>query len=170
MVAAGEFRADLYYRVAVAVVRVPPLRERPEDVDALVAQIISRAPEARRFAPSGETLEILRRHDWPGNVRELRNLVERALAWGDERVLRFAAPIEPDAGGIRIEGQFEGMSFRDAKQAVVDAFERQFVASLLERCDHNVSAAARMAQMDRNYLTKLIARHGLDRRKPETED
>ncbi len=159
----GTFRADLYYRLAVAALRVPPLRERPDDVPTLVRHIVSRTPAAKRIEPRAETLALLQRHEWPGNVRELRNFVERALAFGDERLLQLGSSATGDPAEIRVAGAFEDLPFKKAKQAVIEYFEKQYLRALLQRHDHNYSKAAKKAGLDRNHLATLAARYGLTR-------
>ena len=148
-----RFREDLYYRLAKLTVRVPPLRDRLEDIPLLVQAFATRPfPEA--------ALEDLALHDWPGNVRELRNYVERSLVLGDAgppprsgQIRKFQTP-----GGTFVP---EGVSFKDAKDAAIAEFEKAFLGPLLERCDGNFSKAARTAKMDRMYLHQLAQKHGL---------
>jgi DNA-binding NtrC family response regulator len=116
-----------------------------------------------------ETVRALEAHDWPGNVRELRNVLERANAlagpdgpaWDD--VLGFARPGRPRAAGAAIPVD-PTVPFREAKERLVDAWEREYLAALLAACGGNVSAAARRGGMDRAYLHKLLEKHDLRRR------
>jgi DNA-binding NtrC family response regulator len=146
----GQFREDLFYRLNVISIRVPPLRERLEDLPALAAHFwreLTGEPEA---ALPADLLPPLATHTWPGNVRELRNRVERAMRLGRPvEISRTHAPGEEP--------------FRAAKQAVIDAFERQYLARLLERTGGNQSEAARVAELDRPHLVKLLKKHGLSR-------
>jgi len=156
----GTFRLDLYYRLAVIVLAVPPLRERVEDVPLLVEHFAREAGHegdvGRVFSP--DAMAELCRHRWPGNVRELRNVVEATLAMGETPPL-FDAPI--DAAELTPEALLR-LPYKDARRALLDDFERRYVERRLEESDGNVSAAARAARMDRTYLIKLIARHDLD--------
>jgi transcriptional regulator with GAF, ATPase, and Fis domain len=148
-----RFREDLYYRLAKLTVRVPPLRDRLDDIPLLVQAFATHPfPE--------DALVDLRLHDWPGNVRELRNYVERSLVLGEAglpqrsgQVKRFLTP-----GGTFTP---EGVSFKDAKEAAIADFEKSFLGPLLDRCDGNFSKAARTAKMDRMYLHQLAQKHGL---------
>ncbi|MFO0686268.1 MAG: sigma 54-interacting transcriptional regulator [Sandaracinus sp.] len=153
---AGSFRLDLYYRLAVVTLLVPPLRERAEDVPVLVEHFLREAghegPVTSAFAP--DAMASLAAHRWPGNVRELRNVVEATLAMGEPPVFETGARVSPGQPSATA-------SYQDARREVLDAFEREFVRALLARTKGNVSAAAREARMDRTYLIKLIARHGL---------
>jgi transcriptional regulator with GAF, ATPase, and Fis domain len=161
LVRAEKFRADLYYRLSVAELRVPALRERPEDVPALVFHLVEKSTKKgqQSLEPSPETLARLQHYDWPGNVRELRNLVEKAVAFRDERLL--AAGLAADRLPVHVPAQVSQLPYKEAKRLVLDAFERTYLVALLERCGHNVSQAARQAEMDRSHLAELIERHGL---------
>jgi DNA-binding NtrC family response regulator len=144
-----RFLPDLYELVAASRIRIPPLRERLEDIPLLVARFIgSDATRAATLLQSPESLEQLRAAPWPGNVRELRAHVARALA-GDAPV----AEAEPlvDAN----------LPLRDARERWVRYFERTYVADLLERTGGNVSAAAALASVDRVYMHRMITRTGL---------
>ncbi|MBI2388412.1 MAG: sigma 54-dependent Fis family transcriptional regulator [Deltaproteobacteria bacterium] len=163
-VAAGRFREDLYYRLAVVSLRVPPLRERIDDLPMLVESFLG-----GRLAVSRETIHALSAHSWPGNVRELRNVLERASALSaasgeaELRLVDFppsalgAASASPAAGG-----EFDpALSYRETRALREAAFERDYVRWLVGRHAGNVSAAAREARMDRNHLSDLIRKHGL---------
>jgi len=155
----GRFREDLYFRLAVMTVRVPPLRERLDDLTILLRVFLQAldAPDAERlFTP--RVLAEMERHDWPGNVRELRNYVERSV------VLEKASPTlrtTSMASGTGTPAIDIGTPFRLAKDAAVDAFERAYLGALLEAASNNMSKAARMAGMDRMYLHRLAQKHGL---------
>lgn len=156
------FRLDLFYRVAVVTLTVPPLRERPEDIPALVEHFLREAghtgPVRDVFPP--EAMKRLGAHAWPGNVRELRNFVLGTLALGEPAALETVAL--DDAAGAR--DPFAGLldlAYRDAKRAVMDDFERRYVEHLLAKSGGNVRQASRDGQMDRSYLMELIKRHRL---------
>jgi DNA-binding NtrC family response regulator len=158
----GRFREDLYFRLAVISTRVPPLRERLDDLLILIRTFLSHlgvAEEERLFPAS--VLQEMAKHDWPGNVRELRNYVERSV------VLQSAnLTLRRGAGGVTsTQGPANGIDlsvpFRLAKDAVIDSFERSYLSQLLEAAGGNMSKAARMAGMDRMYLHRLVQKHGL---------
>ncbi|HVK78134.1 MAG TPA: sigma 54-interacting transcriptional regulator [Kofleriaceae bacterium] len=167
-VAAGRFRADLLYRLGVVRVRLPALRARREDLPGLVTELLRRRglDDPR---PRGPGLDRLIAHAWPGNVRELRNVLDRALALApgarsfDELTVRIdatgaagaAAPAD-DPLAVRTD-----LPYADARQAVVHAFERRYLADLLARTGGNLAAAARLADVDRKHLRTLARRHGL---------
>src|SRR6185295_5240624 len=158
-VASGHFRADLYYRLEAIRLQVPALRERREDIPALIEQF------ARRLQPgiSAPVLEdvqrlLATRKDWPGNVRELRNAVEKVLVLGDLGADPTASVPLPDAPPPAFDGS---LSFKTAKEEAMAAWEQGFLASLLRHARGNVSQAARVAQMDRSHLRDLLRRYPL---------
>jgi DNA-binding NtrC family response regulator len=151
----GRFRADLYFRLAVVTARVPALRERPEDVIPLAERFVTSLgkPEVKL---SPELVAQMIAHPWPGNVRELRNVVTRALAGDDS--LGPAVPAGP--GGSASDGLTD-LPFREAKDRILTSFTRAYLAELLQRCEGNVSEAARTAGMARSHLHELLLRHGI---------
>ncbi len=167
-VARGGFRGDLYYRLAVVEVHLPPLRARKEDLARLIAIFLERVG-AGALVPTigGPALERLTAYHWPGNVRELRNVITRAVALGGgvtsfnelPILLRPTAQREETAEVVRAD-----RPFHDAKQAVVDRFEREYLTDLLRRSGGNLSAAARMAGLERKFLYKVLERAGLRQR------
>jgi DNA-binding NtrC family response regulator len=161
-VAARRFREDLYYRVAVFRISVPPLRERPADIPLLVSRFIAEFGGGRALHLHPDDVQRLVRHGWPGNVRELRNLIERgcALSRGDTLDLGdfFGARGTPAPA---TEGIAFHLPFKEAKAQVVEHFERQYLQVLLERHGGNLSAAARAAEVDRKHLRELLRKYGL---------
>jgi transcriptional regulator with GAF, ATPase, and Fis domain len=155
----GGFREDLYFRLAVMSVRVPPLRERLDDLIILVRvflQALGVPDEERLFTAA--VLAEMARHDWPGNVRELRNYVERSV------VLQKAGPAirRPPGATSGAASQADiTVPFKIAKDGAIDTFERGYLTALLEAAGNNMSKAARMAGMDRMYLHRLVQKHGL---------
>jgi transcriptional regulator with GAF, ATPase, and Fis domain len=165
----GRFREDLYFRLAVVPLTLPPLRERREDIPLLVDHF-HRAFEARTGHKAEiETDEVhsLLAHDWPGNVRELKNTVERALwlALTGGGLARFMLPtmIVPGASAPELAVQpFDAArSFSEHKQDWEQEFEKKYLAWLLARADGSISQASRLASMDRKHLRGLLRKHGL---------
>ncbi len=146
----GLFREDLFYRLNVVSLRMPALRERPDDIQLLAQHFWREFTRDEQAAPPEDMLETLLLHAWPGNVRELRNRVERAAALGVG--LEITGARKP-AG--------EERPFHDAKAEVVDAFERSYLTALMQRAGGNQSEAARRAQLDRVHLTRLLRKHSL---------
>ena len=168
----GLFREDLYYRLAVVRIRVPPLRERLEDVAALAEHFLSLIPGGAQVNLKPETIENLERHDYPGNVRELRNLIERSVVMADEDMLARTTPLPSpvDAAGEPTEGDEvlrfpvdAGVPFKIAKRQMVAEFERRYLRQLLAEHNGNVSAAARAAGLDRMTVHKMLNRAGIER-------
>jgi DNA-binding NtrC family response regulator len=160
-IAAKQFREDLYYRIAIVRMLVPPLRERPDDIPLLVQGFLDQLRPDRPLALPPAALERLRRHDWTGNVRELRNVIERAsaLSRGSDLVLDETFDRRMTASGNAAPDLT--LPFKEAKAQVVDAFERTYIEALLKRHEGNLSAAARAAEIDRKHLRELLRKHGL---------
>jgi DNA-binding NtrC family response regulator len=160
----GRFREDLYFRLSVVTVRVPPLRERLDDLPMLVNVFLGAlgTPEARRFF-TPEVLADMGRHEWPGNVRELRNYVERTV------VLETASPASHRGGDPSVPPPAPDATaapdldqpFTVAKERVIADFERAYLMALLAWAEGNISRAARKAGMDRMYLHRLVQKHQL---------
>ncbi|MGH0031117.1 MAG: sigma-54 interaction domain-containing protein [Myxococcota bacterium] len=162
----GDFREDLYYRLKVVELALPPLRERSEDVPALAQRFLEQVNERLgrdKQRISEQALARLVQHGWPGNVRELRNVVEQAsvLASGDEieegdlnldgrEVARAAAPTD-----------LESLPFSEAKKRTVESFERSFLLRALRAHDGNISRTAESIGMVRQSLQQKIRELGL---------
>jgi two-component system nitrogen regulation response regulator GlnG len=152
-VQAGRFRADLFYRLTVLRVRIPPLRDRKDDLPLLVERFLGELAPGVTVGREAEALLV--DYDWPGNVRELRNVLRRATSLlADERV------ITPRHLGIA-DQIVTPERFHEAKQLLVDAWEADYLKRLLARADGNMSRAARLAGLERAYLYKLVKKHGL---------
>ncbi|HVW00491.1 MAG TPA: sigma-54 dependent transcriptional regulator, partial [Planctomycetaceae bacterium] len=160
---AGRFRRDLFYRLAVVHITLPPLRDRGDDVLLLASHFLTSLaninPAVRGL--SAETVELLRQYRWPGNVRELRNVIERALS------LARGSEITPDDLPPALHGRetaeperIEGGRRRSRLDAVVAA-ERDYIVGLLTRNHGNVSQSAREAGMTRQGFHKLLSKHGI---------
>ncbi|MBI2150670.1 MAG: sigma 54-interacting transcriptional regulator, partial [Acidobacteria bacterium] len=154
-----KLRQDLYYRLAVMPVAVPPLRERIEDIPLLANVFLERLVPAGQLprSLSPRALRLLISHDWPGNVRELQNVIERAalISCGDE--------IGP--ADIVFEDDFEAhpdsLDYEEAKREALERFQRRYIEDLMATCDGNISAAARRASMTRAALYRILKRLGL---------
>jgi DNA-binding NtrC family response regulator len=165
-VAEGRFREDLYYRLKVVEIEMPPLRERSEDLAALASRFLDQLAERHgreRRRLSAGALAALSRHAWPGNVRELRNVVERAavLASGEEiEALDLALPAarEADAGTPE---SLAGLPFGEAKRSAAAQFERAFLLRALRENGGNISRTAEAVGMVRQSLQQKIRELGL---------
>ena len=144
----GTFRADLYYRLAVTEIRMPPLSERREDIPDLVAHFLEEIPGAQPLAPA--VLQALHDGDYPGNVRQLRNAVERAAAGLDLQVAQRRST------DLEIE-----TPYRIQKEGMIRAFDRAYLTKLLEHCEGNVSEASRRSGINRVHFYDMMHRAGL---------
>jgi DNA-binding NtrC family response regulator len=163
----GTFRSDLYYRLNIVRIRIPPLRERPEDIPLLVAHFYNQFVREGDEGPPAALIAELMRHPWPGNVRELRGAVERAVLMGDPAHWResvvggeAAGPPSLRDGEIAFEVDLS-RPFREAKEREVARWERAYVQALIRANGGNLSRAARAGRMDRNHLRELLRRHGV---------
>jgi two-component system response regulator FlrC len=155
--AAGEFRADLFYRLNVIALDVPPLRDRPADIAALARHFVAElAREVKRpgLELSDEALARLATHAWPGNVRELRNALERAAVLADgPRIEAHDLPEDVGAApGAQAESGFHGQ---------VEAFRRELLRATLAESGGNQAEAARRLGLQRTYLARLVRKYGL---------
>ncbi len=180
----GNFREDLYYRLAVIKIDMPPLRKRPEDLPLLVEHFLADASaKFGRPAPniSFSTMQKLRQYQWPGNVRELKNFIERAslLSTNDRVETRFLstnqdrAPNEnktapPDSYVEQIINQ--QMPFKEAKQLVIDKFETAYWTKLLDVTHGNISKAARLADIHRKTAEYIIRKLNIAIKPPPGSD
>jgi len=154
-VEAGTFREDLYFRLAVVVVDMPPLRERPEDIALYVDEYL--ADSGSGLTIDDATRERLVKLPWPGNVRELRNFLERAAALGEPDL---APHTSRDAATLtsRVDA---AVPYKTSKALLLEEFERAYVVDLMARHDGNITRAARAAEIDRVYLLRLLDKFGL---------
>ncbi|MFB6264502.1 MAG: sigma 54-interacting transcriptional regulator, partial [Bradymonadaceae bacterium] len=189
----GRFREDLFYRLSVVRLSLPPLRERTEDIAPLVAHFLeerdfNRDDDGnRRMESIGEpALEALQDYDWPGNVRELLNVVERACSFSEnaridlddlpahiggseESPIAARTPDPPDQSErerwteVPPKHDLKRKPFKEAKQEWITVFERDYIAEMLVRHDGNVSQASREAEIDRKYFRTLMDKHGIER-------
>ncbi|HET8539358.1 MAG TPA: sigma-54 dependent transcriptional regulator [Anaeromyxobacter sp.] len=163
-VAAGQFREDLLYRLDVVAVRIPPLRERPEDIPALADHFLGRharlRPELGRLSLSADAVEALRAHRWPGNVRELEHALERAVVLAEGPVIREAdlpetARAAPaPAGPSRVHGT---LSIKRETRAL----EEQLIRAALEKTGGNRTRAAEMLELSYRALLYKIKEYGI---------
>jgi DNA-binding NtrC family response regulator len=160
---AGTFRSDLYFRVAQLRVELPSLRERLEDIPALVKKMVADMGDKAAYDRiTNDSLERLMRHDWPGNVRELRNVVSVALAFGKEGPLDMAAHLAPMSSVSASESTpVRGRTFQDAKREILARFEREYFTALYHECNGNVSEIGRRAAMERAHVRGYLRRHGI---------
>ena len=172
---AGRFREDLFYRLSVVPIELPPLRRRREDIPMLLRRFLVdlHGPAALdEIEDFDGAVEILRRHEWPGNVRELRNLAEIAF-YGDRRPVRLDAflglagigrpahAVAPAPLSVTAD-----RPFKDAKGELIGEFEVAYIRDLLKRNGGNVSRSAREAGIERAYLQRLLRKYGIHAMQP----
>lgn len=170
MVAAGTFREDLYYRLNVIPLAVPPLRDRPSDIGLLanhfLAEFVKASSKTVRWI-SASALMILRKYHWPGNVRELRNVIERAAALTS---LEYITPLDLPPELVKADAELDRListvPFQEAKRKLIDDFERDYLTRLLAQAQGNVTQAARLAGMARTAFQRLLKKHGLTASQP----
>ncbi len=166
---AGNFREDLYFRLSVINIQLPPLRQRREDIPLILRRGLAEpdivAKQGRkRFTPAA--LSTLQNYQWPGNVRELMNVLSHVLTFSDgEEIDVVHLP-------ARVQGQQkeaplpfnEHLSFKDAKEQLLENFEREYIGQVLRRCDGNISRAARESGLHRKSIERLVKKYQLDTR------
>jgi DNA-binding NtrC family response regulator len=158
---AGTFRSDLYFRVAQLRVELPALRQRLEDIPALVRRMMDDLDDRSAYNRiTNDSLERLMRHDWPGNVRELRNVVAVALAFSKEGPIDLAQHLAP-LSSTSESTPTRGRTFQDAKREVLARFEREYFTALHAECSGNVSEIGRRAAMERAHVRGYLRRHGI---------
>lgn len=159
----GRLRQDLYYRLNVLPLELPPLRERAEDIPLLAQHFLSLyAARAKEYAPhlSAEALQVLLHHDWPGNVRELEHVIERALILADGREIHRS---DLSLGGFNSPAaDTSPESFKQAKAKAVAKFECAYIKSMLVAYHGNISRAAAAARKNRRAFFELIRKHQID--------
>jgi DNA-binding NtrC family response regulator len=196
-VKAGRFREDLFYRLGVVRLQLPALRERREDVPLLVAHMLrngsfNRTVDGPRVkGVSFEARQALMAYGWPGNVRELGNVVERACSFAEGDLIQLddlpehihghplvrsrrheTAQTEPLGGrsGGPVAPLLADQTFKVAKEVWLGAFEKEYLASLLQRHSGNLSQAAREADVDRKHFRRLARKYQLIAGRPEDDD
>ena len=166
---AGNFREDLYFRLSVIGIQLPPLRQRRDDIPHILRKELA-DPEivtkhGRKHFTAG-ALSVLMAYPWPGNIRELMNVLSHVLTFTDgEEIDTHHLP-------ARVQGQQkeqplpfnEHLSFKDAKEQLLENFEREYITQVLRRCDGNISRAARESGLHRKSIERLVKKYTLDTR------
>jgi DNA-binding NtrC family response regulator len=171
MVKEGTFREDLFYRVNTFVIHLPPLRERLDDIPLLAVHFLKRYTKSTSKVVEGvapEVMSVLKSHAWNGNVRELQHVIERAVALTAENVIRLEDLPGPlwkgaeDGVGSPEERSHFDLPFKDAKEAMVESFERKYILKLLAKHKGNISRAAEGSGIDRRSLHRLLVKHRIE--------
>ena len=155
----GTFREELFYRLSVVTVKLPPLRERPEDIQHLARFFLERFSRryGKSLSGSPQFYEALLRERWPGNVRQLKNVMERLTALHPGGVLG-PEDVEEDSPIVDLAASLSALPWKDAREQYLATFESSYAQAVLARCNGNVSAAAREAGVDRKTFYTLLKR------------
>jgi two-component system, NtrC family, response regulator GlrR len=160
------FREDLYFRLAVLTLLIPPLRSRREDISVLAEHFVAHysAFYGKSVTLSSGVLDQLSQYSWPGNVRELQNLVHRAVVHAAGPVIdRIEFASQTSVPALRDVTRSGSSTFSAAKKELVDQFEREYIVRLLEECNGNVSKAARRAGKNRRAFWEIMRKHNIHR-------
>jgi transcriptional regulator with PAS, ATPase and Fis domain len=158
-----EFRDDLYFRLKVLTIHIPPLRERKEDIPLLVRSFLNEINYSRKepVEIENECLNYLIRYDWPGNVRELKNCIESASALCENNIISvndISSVLLIQPGAMKEVN----MNFRESKNRVIEEFERRYLTAMLEKNKGNIAAAAREAEIDRKNFWQMVNKYNID--------
>ncbi len=163
----NKFRKDLYYRLSVVHLEIPPLRRRRDDVPLFIKQFITDLHGAEAIEDVVDfprTVEIFKNYEWPGNVRELRNLIELAF-YSEHRPVDLSAFLNIGTvrkGSVESDPTFDiDKPFKDAKNELIERFEKAYLNELLARNRQNISRSARDADIERAYLQRLMTKYGM---------
>lgn len=177
MIAQGTFREDLFYRLNVVALHLPPLRRRPEDIPILIQHFIEKylGRRKKRLLFSQSALDACMDYSWPGNVRELENTVRNLLVTSDAEVvgpehLSFRSASSGAQRVAQTGGWIQGMDYKQALDAVVARFEKAYLSHHLQRCDGNISKTAQEIGLSRAAVHRKINQYGIDKDGPGGAD
>ncbi|QDT49037.1 Transcriptional regulatory protein ZraR [Symmachiella dynata] len=161
---AGRFRQDLFYRLGVIHMELPPLRDRGDDVILLADAFLKefQRDNTRITGISDEVIDCFRRYEWPGNIRELRNVIERAVALSRGESIQLSDLPKPMREPQTSTPQAVSMLAEISREEALDNADQSYLTALLKKHSGNISQAARQAGLSRQGMHKLLARHGLD--------
>lgn len=161
----GTFRKDLYYRLNVITISLPPLRERVEDTPLLAEHFLEVLNKERQKSVeriSKEAMDILQGYDWPGNVRELQNVIDRAFSLTDSGMITPSdLPAHLVRRGMAVLPIDTQWPFKQAQKVYIEPFEREYLTKLLMECRGNVSRSAKRAGLDRSSFQRLMKKYGI---------
>jgi two-component system response regulator AtoC len=172
-VADGRFREDLFYRLNVITILMPPLRDRVEDIPVLINYFLQKFNKKlgkRVMRVSPDAMEIFMNYPWPGNVRELENMMERLITFCDDDVLKaIALPDEVKSKASEVQEEQRqaktliAKTYKDAKSDILERFTVEYVEALLQECDGKITRAANRSGMDRGCFYRLMKKYGIDK-------
>jgi len=170
----NRFRQDLYYRLSVVKINLPPLRERPDDIPFLIERLLANGRfnidtegKLKITRVEDDALKMMSRYQWPGNVREMVNILERLVPMVDGNTIKgkdvsvIFEEMERDEEATERMSVDMGLPFKEAKQKVVESFEKDYLAALLRRNNYNISKTAREAGIDRKHIRNLLKKYGI---------
>ena len=173
----GEFREDLFYRINTFPIHIPPLRQRRDDIELLAnhyLQVYAEKNQKEVNDISPEAMELLRSCEWRGNVRELQNVIERALILSDGELIQpghlpdSVRKIDTVSGSDSAEYRLD-LPFKDAKERLIENFERRYIVDVLKNFKGNVSRSAEHSGIDRRSLHRLLAKYQIDAHQVTTD-
>lgn len=162
-----EFREDLYYRLNVINIRMPPLRDRKEDIPLLVKHFIEKYNKKENRQIKGISPEVEKEfynYNWPGNVRELENVIERAITLTNEDIisLNVILPLVKKEGGTEFVGDdLLSQPYKEARRKALDAFNVKYITNVLNKTSGNVTNAAKESEIERQYLQRMLKRYNI---------
>lgn len=160
----GHLRRDLFYRLNVIPIRVPPLRHRREDIPFLVNYFLNQANEESNLAPkqiSANAMEMLQNYSWPGNVRQLKNVIERLTSLSPGPIINVEdLPFHDDAGSFMQRVSVFDIPFNEAKKMRLESFEKKYLHKLLKAADNDITKAAKMAGISVRTIYRMLNRYG----------
>ena len=155
----GEFREDLYYRLNVVELHIPPLRERKKDIPLIARHFVDMFQKEKghfQIEISPDAMDIMTKYDWPGNVRELRNAIERAVVMGNGREI-----LPEDLPMLNTQSNINRIEFGLTLQEAIDDFKKEFIKVNLRHTNGNQSKAAGIMGIQRTYLSRLVSKYGI---------
>ncbi|MGE5322186.1 MAG: sigma 54-interacting transcriptional regulator, partial [Actinomycetota bacterium] len=161
----GAFRQDLFHRIFVFPISLPPLRERPEDIPALANHFAEQITKQNGWKPvtfAPEAIQALQAHSWPGNIRELRNVVERLLLFAERDTITVDTVRSALPAGTMNTGGGHGFTGTGTLADQVEQFERQVILDEIKRQNHHITNAAKALGLERSHLYKKCQQLGID--------
>ncbi len=160
-----KFIEDLFWRLNVITIEIPPLRKRREDIDMLAAHFIEKFNKKNGKNVKGiskEAMEVLKRYNWPGNIRELQNVIERAMSLTESNYIASLDLPDHVLAGTDSGTYIKDLPFKQAKRKWLDAFEKKYFADVLKESNGNVSRAAQKAGIDRKTIYRIFKKHDME--------
>ncbi len=163
----GAFREDLYFRLNVIGIQLPPLRQRKEDIPYIIRKLLDDSEVTQKYGKKRldeSALQTLAAYPWPGNIRELVNVISHVLTFSDGETVGMEH-LPQRVLGVQKEQPLpfnEMLSFKDAKEQLLESFEREYLLQVLRRCDGNLSRAARESGLHRKSIERLVRKYELD--------